>query len=1497
MEASKGQNWEQLTRLETKKIAENMSQSVKKWVDVVSNLITGPEEIPVRENPTRNQIIAQDVGTAMKDVYAEDSENEMQFNGPDMADLTLPKVASMAKPTSTSIKFLINTIVSDTNDKNRIIAVQLLRKIARNPSWSKLIVKTGAMSRIVSVLIDPDLILPATLLILNLAHGDDQVNEQREILVEAGVVQKLSWGLDFSKKVSVRHAILNALRNIVVGGPSFKDRAALDDAFVPAIIRCLETPHPRVQAAAATLMMILCSSDENPSPKEDYLDEFRREHIMLCNVHKSLITLLQSKEDETLQSSLSALLFLGATSLKRLRELLLCGLQFRVSALIARGDKQHKALLQHMTCLIRAGIRNNKGNAYSGITRMYPSSVNLFASPLEQNESRAPHNPAMNDSSMEADSEYSSQQYLGRYEISSSRVDFEAMREVDTPDPDFSSEVYSDEEHVPQTQESIMEMEAKAASWKDQSETATRLREASKRLLHMQTSNQELMEALTATNSSLRLSELAKRSMFAQVDNLTDKNNLLKEELLCATEKIKLLEQRNALKCSDIAHEHGACIACERDATNFFELKDELEAVQKELQASKEKAVNIDYAEAAYDEGSAGFFALKSQLKDVMEELEGTKQALEKAREDAKNDPFIRALKEKEEQALKEREEEPTELKTSSAAMEAQSAKIFSLKSELKEVSSELDKLKRTHDNFRKKNSEMKQTLKETKKERNSLNQSLKRVQGVNESLRTSQKEMEIILETAKQDCVLQQEFIESMGLISDFKRFGSGESASKATKADGGEEASKDDLSQDTGYHSDPLLDTSERSQQWRAEQSEMIGQMNDLRNEYAALHAENETLRSQLENLAGELEQAKFLESTLREELEEVSRQAASTQTIAEMQQAAEKTKLEYIDELSKASKERDDALQLTRDAEGVLSELSRELVSLATNKASPEDLEDKDFDEMLHKYETMAMPLVGDSFDVARLKQYIRLIFRELQTCKQKLRVNTAMEQELLSCMDTMVDDMTKSRVAPLQPGAGLTDFMSAAALKAKECASLKCILSNKANKNVISTAEGEFVEFLALVMDLLEERMNTAKMLRREKTSGKEKKRFDVASEDPNDYETGDNSEDEEEENLEDDKLLKYLTGVRADLMSSNGEITYEKFIPEQKLAMFNQKLNESMEAYASNSDSEGTMEGNNEEDNQTASLNLFLGLEEDDDDPIRRLTQSQTPKKLDKSVVHSTPKFDNTDRQRKRSNDIVFPPPSDLFNDVDPGSPTKDQYDSWYADIIAEGRTHRQSLGDIDDSIPRSPVTPSNNFDSLDEAVTDYDTERTTSPYRRPYIPQSPRSMKNRLQRGRQFVERLMNSVPMSGEESCYEELAYPPTEDENFDPFHNKLNTDLSMDSGIHFNGLTDFEDSRLFKPEHSRMFTQNQEVDTDLWHTMGFNDEDQIGYRQPIHHGNRSHNNAYLNTATDFSATAPLPSSSGRRKPPASRRRPRMHASMRAMRKQATTSGDDDIY
>eukprot|EP00039_Didymoeca_costata_P027197 m.17726 g.17726 ORF g.17726 m.17726 type:complete len:361 (-) comp6094_c0_seq1:121-1203(-) len=215
---------------------------------------------------------------------------------------------------------ILMEVVSNCNGplERRLDAARQLQAMIQDEEGLALIRGTKSIMRIVNLLMDPEVVLHACLLITGLLSNAD-ANAIRDELINARFLGIISQSLVFhARSSSITTNMLTALRNFALGGVKYKDEIAYNNDLMRSICRCMPRGATGVQYAATTLLAELCSGvlcETDGNDDRIILKHNRRiMHLMQYNLHFMFTLVLGNVLQDTVISALQGLLCLCEAS-------------------------------------------------------------------------------------------------------------------------------------------------------------------------------------------------------------------------------------------------------------------------------------------------------------------------------------------------------------------------------------------------------------------------------------------------------------------------------------------------------------------------------------------------------------------------------------------------------------------------------------------------------------------------------------------------------------------------------------------------------------------------------------------------------------------------------------------------------------------------------------------------------------------------------------------------------------------------------------------------------------------------------------------------------------------------------------------------------------------------------------------------------------------------------------------------------------------------------
>eukprot|EP00039_Didymoeca_costata_P000383 m.45331 g.45331 ORF g.45331 m.45331 type:complete len:1711 (+) comp10231_c0_seq1:262-5394(+) len=288
-----------------------------------------------------------------------------------------------------SVAALVNLLVDDKiTDSVRVEILDRLRVLSRESAGRSMILASKGIDGLVKLLVDPDLVSRVALLILNLANDDGgpQSHEFARELSKAGAVEKLGWALEFAKPVS-KVAVLFALRNLAIISDDCKELIVRGSGILKSVLKCMHDPLNHLKDASASVVLSICTrSSTSRTQQSRYIEICRIETCIDLGVPDGLLSLLdENPVTDAHVDALSALAYLTDSDLGVRRLVLLDG-RHRLHSLPKRA-KRNKHITEAVKYLddVFSYAAGDTGPAYSNITSVFPSTVNIFATPLPPN--------------------------------------------------------------------------------------------------------------------------------------------------------------------------------------------------------------------------------------------------------------------------------------------------------------------------------------------------------------------------------------------------------------------------------------------------------------------------------------------------------------------------------------------------------------------------------------------------------------------------------------------------------------------------------------------------------------------------------------------------------------------------------------------------------------------------------------------------------------------------------------------------------------------------------------------------------------------------------------------------------------------------------------------------------------------------------------------------------------------------------------------------------
>ena len=211
-------------------------------------------------------------------------------------------------------------------------AAEELKVVARDERGRQLILNNkGAVKGLSDLLVDTDMVEFVGMLVLNLAYSQKRNDPCVIALLDAGIINRLAWALEFTGYYG-REAALGALLNFATNADACKNEIIKIKTIVPQLCRILDRGDSNLAWRAANVVTSLSTSDgEDPAdPRFGKGDEelaFRKEVLTVAMVHASLLSCVKNPKHTYAvhESALQGLLCLMQEAPAILEELLQLG--------------------------------------------------------------------------------------------------------------------------------------------------------------------------------------------------------------------------------------------------------------------------------------------------------------------------------------------------------------------------------------------------------------------------------------------------------------------------------------------------------------------------------------------------------------------------------------------------------------------------------------------------------------------------------------------------------------------------------------------------------------------------------------------------------------------------------------------------------------------------------------------------------------------------------------------------------------------------------------------------------------------------------------------------------------------------------------------------------------------------------------------------------------------------------------------------------------------
>jgi len=167
--------------------------------------------------------------------------------------------------------------IERVSDKDRCEMAERLKVHARTDIGRNLIMQTGCVPNITFLLVDVGTVEAACNLIINLSFTHHESKVLSDALIESGVMQRLSWILEFASDPT-KCAAIKALTNLIISDDQRKEALVQTEGFVDSFTRTLGSPNQIVALDAARLFCNLIKDDNNKI-RSNQLDPFVKNHI------------------------------------------------------------------------------------------------------------------------------------------------------------------------------------------------------------------------------------------------------------------------------------------------------------------------------------------------------------------------------------------------------------------------------------------------------------------------------------------------------------------------------------------------------------------------------------------------------------------------------------------------------------------------------------------------------------------------------------------------------------------------------------------------------------------------------------------------------------------------------------------------------------------------------------------------------------------------------------------------------------------------------------------------------------------------------------------------------------------------------------------------------------------------------------------------------------------------------------------------------------------
>eukprot|EP00041_Stephanoeca_diplocostata_P030783 m.940223 g.940223 ORF g.940223 m.940223 type:complete len:939 (+) comp23826_c0_seq2:319-3135(+) len=143
------------------------------------------------------------------------------------------------------------------SDEDRSAAMVQLKLHARYAEGRNFIYRTGCIPQLVFLLVDPGTVEAAVATIVNLAYTAHPTRNIIDALVQANIVQRITWVLEFAP-AGARKSALNALVNVAIGSNEYKSLICRHPGLPEQLVRCIRCAEEGINFNAARLVHSLC---------------------------------------------------------------------------------------------------------------------------------------------------------------------------------------------------------------------------------------------------------------------------------------------------------------------------------------------------------------------------------------------------------------------------------------------------------------------------------------------------------------------------------------------------------------------------------------------------------------------------------------------------------------------------------------------------------------------------------------------------------------------------------------------------------------------------------------------------------------------------------------------------------------------------------------------------------------------------------------------------------------------------------------------------------------------------------------------------------------------------------------------------------------------------------------------------------------------------------------------------------------------------------------